>query len=196
MRRRWLVVMLKEPHPGRVKTRLGREIGMVDAAWWFRHQTARLLRRLDDPRWRLVIAVSPDGEGMSSRVWPGHLPRLPQGPGDLGDRMGRVFRTLPPGPALIVGADIPGITPAHVDRAFVALGRADAVFGPAPDGGYWLVGLKRAAAVPAGLFTDVRWSTRHALEDSKATLAGQRIALVDTLRDVDAASDLRSAGRP
>ena len=193
MRQRWLVVMLKEPRPGRVKTRLGRGIGMVGAAWWFRHQTARLLRRLDDPRWRLVLAVSPDREGMASRVWPGHLPRLPQGPGDLGDRMGRVFRTLPPGPALIVGADIPGITPAHIDRAFRALGSADAVFGPAPDGGYWLIGLKRTAADPAGLFAGVRWSTRHALADSRATLSGRRVALIDPLRDVDTASDLRAA---
>ena len=135
MRHRWLAVMLKEPHPGRVKTRLGREIGRVEAAWWFRHQTLSLLRRLDDPRWQLVLAVSPDGEGMASRIWPGHLPRLPQGRGDLGDRMGRVFRSLPPGPVLIVGGDIPGIAPAHIAHAFRALGRADAVFGPAPDGG-------------------------------------------------------------
>ena len=188
--------MLKEPHPGRVKTRLGRDIGKVEAAWWFRHQTARLLRRLDDPRWRLVLAVSPDGEGMTSRVWSGHLPRLPQGPGDLGHRMGRVFRTLPPGPALIVGADIPGIAPDHIERAFRTLGKADAVFGPAPDGGYWLVGLRRTAAVPSGLFAGVRWSTSHAIEDSRATLANYRVAMIDTLRDVDTASDLRSVERP
>ena len=94
-----LIVMLKEPRPGRVKTRLGRDIGMGAAAWWFRHQTARLLRRLDDPRWQLILAVAPDRDGLQSRVWPAHLPRLPQGGGDLGARMARVFRSLPPGPA-------------------------------------------------------------------------------------------------
>ena len=67
-RRPRLVVMLKEPHPGRVKTRLGRGLGMVGAAWWFRHQTGGLLRRLQDPRWELMLAVSPDVEGMNSRV--------------------------------------------------------------------------------------------------------------------------------
>ena len=190
MTRQTLVVMVKEPHPGRVKTRLGRDIGMVAAAWWFRHQVAGLLRRVETPRWRLVLAVSPDAEGMASRVWPAHLPRIAQGTGNLGDRMARVFRGLPPGPACIIGADIPGIGPAHVARAFAALGDHDAVIGPAPDGGYWLIGLRRTAAVPARLFDGVRWSGAHARADTLASLGRARVALVDTLQDVDEARDL------
>ncbi|MFD0860306.1 TIGR04282 family arsenosugar biosynthesis glycosyltransferase [Roseovarius aquimarinus] len=185
-----LVIMLKEPRPGRVKTRLGREIGMTVAAWWFRHQTARLIRRLEDPRWRLVLAVAPDRAGMESRVWPAHLPRVAQGRGDLGLRMARLLRGLGQGPICIVGGDIPGMTRAHVARAFAALGPHDAVFGPAPDGGYWLIGLKRSGGIPAGLLEGVRWSSEHALSDSMATLPGARIAYVDTLRDVDTAADL------
>ncbi|CUH64678.1 transferase 1, rSAM/selenodomain-associated [Thalassovita gelatinovora] len=195
MIRRQLVVMVKEPNPGRVKTRLGRDIGMTSAAWWFRHQTAALLRRLQDPRWHITLAVAPDHEGQASRIWPGHLDRIPQGPGDLGDRMARIFRSLPPGPACIVGADIPGIEKAHVARAFAALGSHDAVFGPAPDGGYWLVGLKRVAPPPATLLQNVRWSTEQALSDSIATLPGRRIALIDELADVDRAADLPIARR-
>ncbi len=185
-----LVVMLKEPHPGRVKTRLGRDIGMVPAAWWFRHQCTRLLRRLQDPRWELILAVSPDQEGLQSRVWPAHLPRIAQGTGDLGDRMGRLLNGLPPGPVCIIGADIPGVGKAQIARAFAALGDHEAVFGPAPDGGYWLVGMKRVAPPPATLFQGVRWSTEHALTDSMASLPGLRIAQVETLRDVDTAADL------
>ncbi len=188
--RRQLVVMVKEPKPGRVKTRLGRDIGMTEAAWWFRHQVAGLLRRLDDPRWHTVLAVAPDHAGLSSRVWPAHLPRIAQGPGDLGDRMGRLLRTLPPGPVCIVGGDIPGLGPAHVARAFAVLGANDAVFGPAPDGGFWLVGMKRTTAVPATLFDGVRWSSQHTLADSLASLPGLRIGLGDTLNDVDTAADL------
>ena len=188
--RRQLVVMVKEPKPGRVKTRLGRDIGMTNAAWWFRHQVAGLLRRLDDPRWHLVLAVAPDHAGLRSRVWPAHLPRIAQGPGDLGDRMGRLLRTLPPGPVCIVGGDIPCLGPAHVARAFAMLGANDAVFGPAPDGGFWLVGMKRTAPPPAGLFRDVRWSSKHTLADSIASLPGLRIGLAETLNDVDTAADL------
>lgn len=188
-----LVVMIKEPRPGRVKTRLGRDIGMVGAAWWFRQQTACLLRLLQDPRWDLVLAVSPDHEGLSSRIWPAHLERMPQGVGDLGDRMARVFRSRPQGPVCIIGADIPGITKPHIARAFRALGDHDAVFGPAPDGGYWLIGLKRVAPPPATLFREVRWSSEHALADTVATLPGLRIARIDTLQDVDRATDLITA---
>ena len=181
--------MVKEPHPGRVKTRLGRDLGMVGAAWWFRHQTGALLRRLRDPRWDLVLAVSPDVEGLVSRVWPGDLPRFAQGRGDLGDRMSAAMDAMPAGPVCLIGADIPGVTRSHVARAFAALGSAEAVFGPAPDGGYWLVGLKRMRR-HAGLFDGVRWSTEHALVDSVASLHGARVAYVDTLRDVDTVADL------
>lgn len=187
---RTLIVMLKEPRPGRVKTRLGRDIGMIPAAWWFRHQCARLLREMRDPRWHLVLAVSPDRSGMASRVWPADLARIPQGGGDLGARMVRAMQAAPAGPVCVIGADIPALNRAHVARAFAALGAHDAVFGPASDGGYWLVGLRNARRLPDGLFAGVRWSSPHALADSMATLPNARIALVDQLRDVDTMADL------
>ena len=114
--------MVKEPHPGRVKTRLGRDIGMVPAAWWFRHQTKRLIRKLaHDPRWQTVLAVAPDVEGLTSRVWPPHVSRTPQGRGNLGDRMARQMRDIT-GDVVVIGADIPGITPNLIMQAFHVLG--------------------------------------------------------------------------
>lgn len=187
MTRATVVVMVKEPRPGRVKTRLAAGIGPGAAAWWFRHQTARLLRRLRDPRWALVLAVSPDREGRASRVWPAELPRLPQGGGDLGQRMARLLAR--PGPVLVIGGDIPGITRAHLARALRALAASDAVFGPAPDGGYWLIGLGPRPA-PPGFLRGVRWSTPHALADSLATLTQRRVTLTDMLDDVDTKADL------
>ncbi|MEO1422239.1 MAG: TIGR04282 family arsenosugar biosynthesis glycosyltransferase [Pseudomonadota bacterium] len=187
--RRRLVIFVKEPRPGRVKTRLAAGIGPIPATWWFRHQSARLIRILSrDPRWETVIAVSPDEAGLTSRAWPRHLPRWPQGAGDLGDRMGRALRELGPGPVVIIGADIPEITPHRIAAAFGALGNADAVFGPATDGGYWLIGLRNQP--PATLFDGVRWSSATTLSDTVRSLPGKRIALIDTLRDVDTAEDL------
>lgn len=187
--RRTLYVMAKQPRPGRVKTRLARDIGSLPAAWWFRHQVNGLLRRVADPRWRTVLAVTPDA-AVNSRVWPAHLPRVAQGRGDLGDRMASLFRRAASGPVCVIGADVPGAGRHEVARAFGLLGSADAVFGPAEDGGYWLVGLNPVRAVPRGLFDGVRWSTEHALADTLATLPGRRVAFADTLRDVDTVDDL------
>lgn len=112
-------------------------------------------------------------------------PVIPQGPGDLGARMARAFGSLPPGPAVIVGTDIPALTTRHVARAFAALEGADAVFGPAADGGYWLVGLARRRPLPDP-FVDVAWSTSRALSQTLANLPGRfRVALIDSLEDVD-----------
>ena len=180
--------MVKEPRPGRVKTRLGRDIGLTRAAWWYRHQTARLLRRLRDPRWDIVLAVSPDREGLQSRIWPQDLPRLPQGTGDLGRRMSRALGSMP-GPSVLIGSDIPGITRAHIASAFRALGSRPSVIGPAPDGGYWLVGLAHPARTPKDMFRNVRWSHPQTLADTLPTLP-QPVALIAKLADVDEASDL------
>ncbi|MEO1275931.1 MAG: DUF2064 domain-containing protein, partial [Pseudomonadota bacterium] len=161
--------------------------------WWYRHQCARLIKRVSDPRWETILAVAPDREGMESRVWPPGLPRWPQGKGDLGARMGRVMREAPPGPVLIIGSDVPGIRRREVWDAFCALRQADAVIGPAPDGGYWLIGLRRSPRrAPAGLFTTVRWSTEHALADTLRTLGTDRIARIAELRDVDTVEDLHA----
>jgi glycosyltransferase A (GT-A) superfamily protein (DUF2064 family) len=180
--------MVKEPRPGQVKTRLARDIGVIDATWWFRRQVRALLRRLQDPRWELVLAVAPDYRGQVSRQFPPHLMRLPQGRGDLGVRMSRVLRN---GPVCVVGSDIPGVKPTHIARAFNALRRHDVVFGPAPDGGFWLVGQSARRPVAPGLFAGARWSGPHALADSVASLSGQSVGFVDVLDDVDSAADLQ-----
>ena len=182
--------MAKLPVAGGVKTRLAREIGVARASGFARHAAAALLQRVGfDRRWQTILAVAPD-YGVHSRAWPRGLARLLQGGGDLGARMQRIFDRGPAGPMLIVGTDVPGIRPAHIAEAFRLLGRHDAVFGPATDGGYWLVGLRRHPRVLRP-FANVRWSSPHALVDTLANLKGRAVAFVATLRDVDSASDLR-----
>ncbi|HEX6980094.1 MAG TPA: TIGR04282 family arsenosugar biosynthesis glycosyltransferase [Alphaproteobacteria bacterium] len=187
-RRRYLVIFAKAPALGRVKTRLARGIGVLPALAFYRNTLATLLRRVaHDPRWHTVLAVAPDRAVRSARRWPRRVPRHGQGPGGLGRRMGRVMRQWPRGAVVIIGADIPDVTARHVARAFAALGHADAVFGPATDGGYWLVGAKGSAR-NSTMFDRVRWSTEHALADTLRNLAGRRVALIDVLDDVDDAA--------
>lgn len=190
IRRNRLVIMVKEPRPGRVKTRLAKDIGSVRAAWWFRHNALRVMRRLRDPRWELILAVTPDSDGLVSRVWPGDLRRIKQGKGDLGQRMRRVIRAAPPGPCLIIGADIPDVSKSHIFKGFEALNRYGATIGPATDGGFWAIGLKRTGTpVPPGLFRNVRWSSPFALEDTLASVE-TIFAKLDELGDVDMVCDL------
>jgi glycosyltransferase A (GT-A) superfamily protein (DUF2064 family) len=115
-----------------------------------------------------------------------------QGGGDIGARMARAIAACPPGPALLIGADIPGVTPAHIARAFQAVRGHDLVFGPAADGGFWLVGAS-AAGRRALVFADnIRWSSAHALADTLSGLPpGTRIAHADTMEDVDTAAACR-----
>jgi glycosyltransferase A (GT-A) superfamily protein (DUF2064 family) len=157
--RRRLVVMAKVPVAGGAKTRLSRETGVATAIRFARQAAAALLQRVaPDPRWHTILAVSPDA-GPASRGWPRGIPRVGQGRGDLGRRMQHIMECTPPGPVVIVGTDVPGITPGDIAEAFRRLGRHDAVFGPAADGGYWLVGLKRRPRL-LHPFASVRWSRR------------------------------------
>ena len=189
MRRLQLVIMLKQPRAGRVKTRLAQGLGSPASVWWYRHQCASLLRRLRDPRWSIVLAVSPDAS-VNASDWPGDLLRRPQGSGDLGQRMRRQMRHR--GRVCLIGSDIPGVGPAHIARAFRMLGGRDAVFGPAEDGGFWLVGWHNGSWLPRTLFRNVRWSTQNTLADTLDSVPGVRYALLETLRDVDRPEDLKA----
>ena len=181
-----LVVMAKAPRLGRVKRRLAAAVGDQTALAFYRAALAALLRRVGrDRRWRCWLYVTPDRATSCDRLWPRGLPRRPQGRGDLGRRMTRPLTELPPGAVVIIGSDIPGITRRHIAQAFRRLGRHDAVLGPASDGGYWLIGLRRRPHIPR-LFRAVRWSSRHALADTLAGFDGRhRLAFLEELEDVD-----------
>ena len=91
---------------------------------------------------------------------------------------------------MLVGSDIPAITAADIATAFGALGQSEICFGPAPDGGYWLVG-QAARARGTAMFADVRWSSEHALADTITNLAGREVAMLRQLTDVDDAASYR-----
>ena len=179
-----LIVFARAPRLGAVKRRLAKGIGAMAALRFYRGQLAATLAAVaPDRRWRTLLATTPRGAR-----WPRRLPGVAQCAGDLGARMGHAMR--PHRRVVLVGSDIPGIGRADIAAAFRALGRAAAVFGPAEDGGYWLVGL--GPLRPARPFAAVRWSSEHALGDTLANFRGRRIALLRVLRDVDTADDLRA----
>ena len=192
---RCLVIFLKAPVAGRVKTRLAKSLGAGRAAAIYRRLTANTIAHAAAGRWRTVLAVDPVTalSGFES-LWPRRLARIAQGGGDLGRRMRRIFDRPEAGPILIIGSDAPAVRASHIRAAFKALEGADAVFGPADDGGYWLIGLaRRRGRAPA--FKGVRWSSAHALGDTIRTMPEHwRIMRLERLADVDDFADLAAAG--
>lgn len=184
-----LILFAREPRLGTGKRRLARAIGEVAALRFERLMLARSLRRLGrDRRWRLRLAVTPD---RAATRQPRRIDAWPQGGGDLGVRMRRALAASGPGPRLLVGSDIPGLTAGHIAAAFRLLGRHGFVFGPANDGGYWLVGCRRRPPD----FARVRWSSPHALADTLAGLPrAASVGFAATLDDVDDGAAFRRLG--
>jgi uncharacterized protein len=170
MRNRHLVLFLRLPRYGVGKRRLARDIGDLAALRFERAMLGLLLRRLGrDRRWRLRLAVTPDRDCRRARLRLPGVPVMAQGRGDLGARMRHALDACPPGPAVLVGSDIPALAAADIALAFRRLGHHDLVFGPTRDGGFWLVGARRSPRLPP-LFGRVRWSGPYALSDALANL--------------------------
>ena len=196
-----LLIFAKAPVMGAAKTRLAADIGPVEAGRLNRFCHARAMRAAQGAPCRVRLCVSPDRARATGfgGLWPLAFARRPQGGGDLGARLARAFAAAPPGPVVVIGTDAPDVSRALVRRAFLALRGADAVVGPAHDGGFWLFGASRPLRRRALSFSPVRWSTRHAARDLEASLpAGARIARLPALVDLDDGASLamwRSMGK-
>lgn len=184
MTRPLLIIFAKAPIMGRAKTRLAADIGPVQAKRIYRAMTARILRNVQDPRWDTRLAVTP-------AQWLGRVPdwagmnQYAQTSGSLSPRLMQAFSSH--GPTIVIGTDSPQITANDITQAVKALKSQEAVFGPANDGGFWLMGLKRPAR--PGTFSNVRWSSSFALADVERNLAG-KAAYLRILTDVDDAAAL------
>lgn len=202
---RALVLFSRYPEAGRTKTRLARLLGPDGAARVQRRMTeyvaAQIAPWLGKCGARCEVRFD-GGSADQMRAWLGEsFSYRAQGGGDLGARMERAFAEhFAAGAAAvaIIGADCPELDAAILDQAFAALARQTAVFGPAHDGGYYLVGLRQP--VPE-LFQDVPWGTSAVLRRSlkNARRCGLSPSLLPLLRDVDRPRDLpvwaRAAGR-
>ena len=195
--RQRIIIFTRYPRPGRCKRRLIPLLGPAGAAALQRSLTqgvvawAHLLAR---QRPGLEIEVCHQGgDRLGLRSWLGPEPSYrPQGGGDLGRRMHRALaRALAQGcqGAVLVGSDIPGLTAPIMAQALEALARADLVLGPARDGGYYLVGLRRPRPE---VFQGLDWGGPRVLAQTleRARRAGMRIRLLEDLADIDRPEDL------
>jgi rSAM/selenodomain-associated transferase 1 len=182
-----VIVMVRAPLPGKTKTRLSKQIGSTEALRFYRVTTAMVLRRLArDPRWQLVLAVTPDDQ-VRSRFWPADVARLPQGPGGLGPRMRLLLSGTPGRHVVLIGSDIPGVRSTHVAAALRKITASNLVLGPAGDGGFWLIAT-HARPLRRNLFDKIRWSSKLALADTVRNWGGA-VVLAARLSDVDTLED-------
>lgn len=181
MSRPVVIVFTRIPRLGTGKRRLARTIGERRVLNFSQSILQGLLHRLRRLRGvTRVIVATPDHHARFRA--PGFI-ILPQGPGDLGERMQRAFDRFPHRPVLLVGSDIPDIMVSDLRTALRLLRGHDAVFGPATDGGYWLVGL--SGKRPALPFENPRWSSPHALADTMRNFPRRSIGLLRQLHDID-----------
>lgn len=185
-----ICLFAKHPTPGRVKTRLARDLGAqraADLARAFLDDTIAALRQLGRP---FVLAL--DGPAKSDIARGVRV--VQQGEGDLGARMARVMRELltETGYVIALGADLPGLPLRFLETAATLLDAPsgpDIVLGPASDGGFYLLGVRELAPTA---FDGVRWSTAHARGDVEERLRAPALRqhLLPAWFDVDEVPDL------
>jgi hypothetical protein len=183
-----LGVFAKWPTPGKVKTRLA---AMRNDAWAARVASAFLadtLDRLVQVSCRRVVAFAPDdAQQLFAELVAGRYELMPQGAGNLGDRLERfVDRCLASGASgvVVVGADSPTLPLTLIEQAFSELARSDAVLGPAADGGFYLFGSRRP---PGPLLRGIDWESARTLRqvNERISAASWDMALLPPWYDVD-----------
>ena len=184
-----ILVFLKEPRPGAVKTRLAASIGAVQAAQLYAQWTTAILDAIQPLRAAVsLIGYYAGDQNAVQRRWGPLVDQwLEQPEGDLGARLDFGFaKTL--APCVAIGTDCLDVDVAILQQAFSHLERTDAVIGPAGDGGYYLLGLRRFVE---GLFDGVEWSSPRTFRQQCEALrrAGMTIAELPMLDDIDTIDD-------
>jgi rSAM/selenodomain-associated transferase 1 len=192
------VLFVRAPRRGTVKTRLARSLGDDNALEAYRTLltvTSDALHGLGN----VELRVTPDDGIPELEPWRQTGWTLaPQGTGSLGERLAAAveihFRNGATS-VVIIGSDCPDITAQDIHNAHQALATSDVVLGPASDGGYWLIGLRRPTV---GVFDNIAWSTETVLQQTleRAAALGLSVATLRQLDDIDTHEDwLRWVGR-
>ncbi|MHC4379000.1 MAG: TIGR04282 family arsenosugar biosynthesis glycosyltransferase [Planctomycetota bacterium] len=198
-----LLIFTRWPQAGRAKTRLIPALGPDGAAQLSGELTRHCLAfaRRARERWpeRLELEVRFEGGSAAAMAaeFGDDVPYVPQGSGDLGERLLRSLREAWESGCrggLVIGTDCPALTDEFLGQALDSLERERAVLGPARDGGYTLLGLPATLpqAARAAAFENIAWSTDAVADQTRAALASHGVALdeLTTLDDVDRPEDL------
>jgi hypothetical protein len=190
MQENHLIIFVKNPVAGKVKTRLAKSVGDEKALEVYLHLlevTRKAAEGVDCTR-HLFYSDKIDADDWSLDQFNKHL----QSGNDLGEKMKNAFHhilTLGAKRVIVIGSDCPEITPNIVKEAFAMLEEKDVCIGPAKDGGYYLLGMRE---LYSQLFEEKQWSTGSVFEDTLLDLMKNRLsyACLPPLSDVDTIYDL------
>jgi len=190
-----LIVFVKEPRRGAVKTRLASTLGRDRAAELYRALAEEEVRRTRPGPGdydRLFLFTPAEARPALEQWFPGET-FLPQEGADLGARMANAFAAAfarGARRAAIIGTDVPWVSRELVKEALLALGDHEVVVGPARDGGYYLLALDRPRPL---LFEGIPWSTPAVLcaTAERVSLLGLRLSVLEPLGDIDTLEDIR-----
>lgn len=189
-----LIIFIKAPRRGEVKTRLARDIGDEAACEAYCTLVDTLLNQLAELP-EVELRVTPDDASAEIKPWLRSNWQLrPQGQGSLGERLQTAFTDSFNRGAervVIIGSDCPFITADDIHDAWTALHDSEVVIGPACDGGYWLIGLRQLQPT---LFDGIAWSTETVFRETlqRAEAARLRVQVLRELSDVDTEADWRA----
>jgi rSAM/selenodomain-associated transferase 1 len=193
----FLGIFAKAPVSGSVKTRLADSIGPDAACELYRaflNDLAGRCRRLGERRWVGYAPATEEACSLLKERFGEGYDFWPQPAVDLGGRIEAFFAAATAAGAtqtVLIGTDSPDLPADLISAAWEQLASVDVVFGPALDGGYYLIGARR---LPTGVLAGVRWSTEAALADSLGCVeaVGLTTALLTPWGDVDTAADLHA----
>jgi rSAM/selenodomain-associated transferase 1 len=192
-----ILLFVKVPIAGRVKSRLASALSDEAAAELYRNFVLDMLATIDASGYPCRICIYPPDARELIAAWLGSRRQyVPQAGDDLGSRMVSAFQEAfasGASRAVLLGSDVPDLPGEVIADAFDGLKENDAVIGPAPDGGYYLIGFRNDTFRPE-VFRDIRWGTDSALRETleRFPRAGYRVHHVRPWQDVDTVEDLRS----
>jgi hypothetical protein len=191
-----VLLFIKAPFKGRVKSRLAAAVGDEAALELYKNFALDVIDASCTSGYPFRICFYPPDAEEAIAAWLVGHPAAPQFGNDLGERMELAFKQIfSEGftSAILVGSDIPGIAPAVFHEALESLKKSDAVIGPSADGGYYLIGFNRSSFLTR-VFRGISWSTETVFRDTMDILQGSslRVHLVSRLKDVDTLADLKA----
>jgi rSAM/selenodomain-associated transferase 1 len=195
-----LIIFTRYPVPGITKTRLIKDIGPENGADVHRKLTENIfnqIRKLQAGKGFSCEVCYTGGMKKEMEAWLGNdLTYTEQVQGDLGVKMySSITGALDAGSrkVVLIGTDIPAPITGYIEQAFCELDKTDICLGPVTDGGYWLVGMKRASDI----FNGVRWGTETVLSQTLELIKHQGLSfyLLPEINDIDTVDDLVRCGQ-